>query len=784
MISHLNSSIRRILKNRYTALINVIGLTAGFFVTLALINYYLQEQSYDQYHSKADRIYKAISRVQFNKGAATTFPISFGVLGDQLANNFESVSKSARTYGPYRVEAEIIDEVKRFNNIRLLRMDYAFYDLFDIPGVNSDNFNSPNSAALSRETAQKLFDGDAIGKEIKVENEVYIVSAIADIPKNTVFQFDVGLPVTSMPYYEEMRDGGLEFETYVLLQENANPLVTIPVLAEFYNNLMLSEWEDDTPSNFFLPLKDLYLNDSGVNNRLGNGDKSQLAIVLSIAIVVLCLALINYINLQIANNHMRMVEMRLRKILGANKESLIKQGVLESLMILTISLTFAIVLLDLFYRSSLSILMGDNLFSMQDWDINHWGFLFGLVILISFSTGSIPAIKLFNRVGFSQQKIGDKRLGKLTVSLVVFQFFITSTLLISILFVNKQMNFLRNSDKGYNSDQIVIINNTGDLHLAKYELIQSTLLQSTAIESVAAAQSAPGNGASGQFVHRKSQPEEGIDIAHIRTLSGYAKTLQLNFIEGSDFQIKNPGETHQFILNKTAASRLFEPGESAVGEMINMGDREGEVVGVVEDFHFLSFRHSISPLALNVEELYKLTLLVKIKSSHIQQGLEEIESILSSLDPSYVFDYQFLDDQFEQMYSSEMRIKKIISYATGIAFTISIMGLLALSLFVINTKVKEIAIRKTLGGSQRHLFIKLAGQLMSWILLGNLIALPIAWMITQKWVQEFVYQISFTHLIWMGILSALVTLTAGLSVIMHKLHKSMAMNPVEFLRDE
>lgn len=779
----LKFTLRRILKNKFSTLINIFGLTVGIFVSIALINFYIQESIVDHYHEKANRTYKAISRVKFNQGAPNTFPITFGTLAESIQLNFDEVEQTARLYGPSNVEVDL--QTQRFNDIKLLRLDYSFFEIFDFTGIDPSVFNSPHDAIVSIETAQKLFNGDAIGKQIKVDDITYTITGTADIPKSTVFKFDVALPLESEEYMEQLINGGMEFETYLTLKKGVDAKRVINGLADHYNQLMEAKWPNYEPSNFFLPLKKLYLNDAGVINRLGNGDQNQLTIVFTIALVVLILALINYINLQIASNHSRLLELRLKKIMGADKKTLIKQGIIESTLILMLSTLFATGLLEVFYASDFSYLFGKDVFTIRDWSGLGWGILTFSIVIVGLITGFIPSIKSFNRSGLTQQMIGDKKLGTLTVGLVIFQFIVTASLLTTILFVHEQMNFIRNQPKGYDSEQIVWIDNLSETHKEHYDLIRSQLLQNPQILNAAGAQSAPGNGASGQFVYRSDRsPDDGIDIAHIRTLEGYTSTLGLNFLEGGDFTIKKPGGEHQFILNETAVHQLFNEGEQVIGAIINMGGRTGKIVGVIEDFHFLSFKYNVAPLALNVEDLYKLTLLLKIQTDKAASGLEHINDVLTSIDPLYVFDYQFLDDQFEEMYRSEIRTKRIVTYATVIAFSISIMGLLALSLFVINSKVKEIAIRKTLGGSQRHIFLKLSTQLITWIVIGNLIAIPISYYVADAWVQGFIYRINLNNLLWMCGISTIVTLAVGLLIILRKLYKTMALNPVEFLKYE
>ncbi len=782
MQTDLKFTLRRIFKNKLGTIINTIGLTIGIFVCIVLLNFFIQESTYDHHHTKSDRIFKVYTQVAFNPGSTGTYGITLGTLAKDYREKFPQVENTARLYGPHNIEMDIDQD--RFNNTRVLQVDYAFFELFDFPGVSKEAFNSPSSAVISQQFAERLNDINPIGKQIEIEGITYIIQAVTDIPYSTVFQFDVALPVAGDPHFKQLESGGMEIETYVLLNENVDQESTTEQLRQHYSEVLSSRWPMYESDSYLLPLKEVYL-DNRAQNRMGNGNKQVLVIILTIALLVLGLAIINYINLQIANNHSRTPEFRIKKIMGAGKNVLLKQGMIESLFIIGTSGVLAIILLDLFYTSGASTLIGKDILTISKWSFSYWLIYVASLLVIGTIAGAVPSIKLFKLKSITQQELKQKKLGKLTISLVIFQFFVTTSLLTTILFVNFQMNFLKNQPTGYDSDQVVMINNLNDDHKDAYQQIKTQLEQFSGILSVAGSQNAPGSGASGQFVHREGQSEDdGISIAHIRTINGYAQTLDLEFVSGSDFTITTLGGETQFILNETAANKLFADGTNPIGQIINMSERVGKVVGVVKDFHYLSFHYQVSPLAINIEEPYNLTLMVKIAPESVQGSLSEIENVLAAIDPMYVFDYQFLDDQFDRSYRKELRAQTIISYATLVAFSISILGLLALSIFVINSKIKEIAIRKALGGSQAHIFGKLSYQLVSWIVIGNLLSIPISYLIAESWVQDFVYQVNLSNLLWMSPASTVVTLIVAMTAITRKLYKTMVINPVEFLRNE
>ena len=526
------------------------------------------------------------------------------------------------------------------------------------------------------------------------------------------------------------------------------------------------------------------MNDEGIHNRLANGDAMQVKVVMSIAIIVLFLALINYVNLQISSNHSRSVELKLKRVMGADKTAIVKQGVLESIILMAISTFIALILLSVFYEYIPDQLFGKSALPILSLGLEIKILFFGILLLAAIAAGIIPASSLFQKGFTSQQDLGDKRISKTTIGMVLFQFFITTTLLTSAMFINKQMDMIQKQPKGYDSEQVLMINNLSDAQAERFEVIKAQLENQSSIFSAGGAQSAPGSGGSGQFVSTQEAPDSGIETAHIRTLDGYAKTLGLTFTDGSDFTNTSFEGEKQFVLNETAAGLLFPNNEAVIGKNIDLSGRVGKVVGVVKDFHFLSMKYEMSPLVLNIEKPFRLTLMVRLDGSDVTSALDHIESVLTGIDPKYVFEYQFLDNRFANFYANEIRTKKIITHSMVVAFAISIMGLLGLSLFVINNKLKEIAIRKVLGGSSSHIFMKLSHQLIVWILAGGLISLPLSYWIAKKWVADFIYQIDLMNVWWMGILSSAIILFVGLVIIIRKLFKTIRMNPVVFLSSE
>ena len=571
MYTDLKFTLRRIFRNKTGALINIFGLTLGIFVAILLINFYVQQSTFDHFHLKSDRIHKLISRVAFSEGKVKSFGISLGTAAQEL-KSFAQVEDAARLYGPFELEVDLLE--KRYNYNEVLFADYAMLELFDIP-ISKRVFQKPTDAIVSRAFAERMPVPNPVGQKIEIEEIAYTITSVLDIPSNTMFRFDVMLPLESDPTIRELEKGGLEFETYVLLNKSGNNPETLHQLKERYNQLTSEKWPNHYSDNELIPLKDVYLSD-WVSNRFGNGNKQLLNIILAISMLVIALALINYINIQVANNHRRTAELKLKKIMGAGKKIVIKQGILESLLVVGFSAVTSLLLVDTFDKSPLSSLIGEHSTRLTDWPLLFWVAFASTVLFVGLVAGLIPTIKLFNIRSITQGEIREKKLGKLTVSLVVFQFFVSSALLTSILFVNAQMSFIKSQPTGYDSEQVVVIENLSEKQKVDYQLIKSKLLTDSKIVSVAGSQSKPGSGASGQFAYRKNQSEDdGISIAHIRTINGYSETLDLQFVEGGDFTLLDPVDrTTQFILNESAAKQLFAPDENPIGKPIVMSGRE------------------------------------------------------------------------------------------------------------------------------------------------------------------------------------------------------------------
>ncbi len=780
MLRDIKFVIRKSANSKFFTVINVFGLTIGLTVILILSFFIHQETTYDHYHKNADNIYKVISQFTNNHGKTSSYGISMGIIAEDYLEKFPEVEQTARLY--YTGSSEVDLEDKRFDGVSILYADFSFVDIFDFGGPAKGSFSIEQHALVSREFAGKIGTETAIGTSLTVDDESYIINNIIDLPKETTFQFDLLLPITSFEDFHSWKHGGLEFETYVVLK-GGNREETLVKLAEHYNQVIESKWDGYTCSNYLIPLKDVYLHP--VHNRMGNGNKAMLFVVGSVAVLILLLALINYLNLHVANSHSRKGEIRIRKVMGASTRYLFKLAIVESLLFTFAAGMMALVLLEVFNNMEARQIFNTDLPSIGNWPIVVWAVYIVFLIILGGIGGVFPALHLLRIKAFSNQDFKISRLGSSTIGLVIFQFFISATLLTAIIFINLQIDHLRNQSMGFNTENIVLIKNLNSNHKEAYDFIKSELLSQPGIIQLTGTQAEPGAGASGQVIFRAVQSvDERINVAHIRSYDGYLETFDLDLLMGEGFRYPLNENIHQFVLNEMAYSRLYPNGENPIGDQLIMGNRKGPVVGVVKDFHFRSFHHEIAPLVLNIEDPYYLTLAIRLENNNIDVSLDKIGSVLSQVDPLYTLNYQFMDDKFDMMYRSELKIKKIITYSTIIAFSISILGLLAMSIFVINAKTKEIAIRKTLGARHLDLLWQLSYRLLIWITVGNILAVPVTFYFVKNWSENFIYQVGAASLFWIIPVAVVTTIVIAGAVIFNKLWQAMNLNPVVYLRNE
>ncbi|MEM9983127.1 MAG: ABC transporter permease, partial [Bacteroidota bacterium] len=432
------------------------------------------------------------------------FGISLGSIAEQLPQQYPFVEKSSLLYTLGEINIEV--KQQRFKQFEAAYVDYSFLDVFDFEGYRGQ-FKAPHQVVLSRQAAMRIFPGiNPLGQTLTYQDKKFEVVEIIDVSPSTRFQFDILLPIEALADGEELIQGGFEFEVFAVLAASQNNNASLKVLANSYDQLVERVFTEYQSSSYWIPLKEVYFHE--VHNQMGNGSKPLLWLVAAIAVIILLLALINYFNLQMASDHTRQTEIRIRRIMGAHKKDLIYQSLLTSMLQVVISGGLALVLVVLFYKIEGKQLFGAALLSLTDWPLLYWYIYISFLLVLGALAGLAPALQLF-KIGYSHQSsLKGLKLGKATIGLVVGQFFVTACLLSAVFLIQAQMRLIQEQPKGFNDEQVVVVRSLGEDFIQVYATLKNTLLAHPTIKTVAGAQGEPGGGVSGQSIRKLGDPIE------------------------------------------------------------------------------------------------------------------------------------------------------------------------------------------------------------------------------------------------------------------------------------
>ncbi len=790
--NYLKTAWRNLMKNKMFSFINVLGLTIGITVCMMIFLYIMNEFSVDNFHKNGNNIYR-VMRSFDNEGKQSSVPYLSGPYAPALLNDFSSDIKQAVRVMPSN-DLVVIGNTS-FNEKNVYAADSGFFSMFSFPllrGNASTALNNPNSIVLTETTAKKYFgtiDND-MGKVVEMDKKFQLkVTGIAkDVPSNSHMSFDLVVPIENFTHnngFDVWIDNRLF--TYVLLNEHTNVAQLEKKFAPFMQKYM---GHDMLQYGFHFslsltPLKNIYFENATAFDNVKHGDKAVVYIFLSIAVLILLIACINFMNLSTIRAVERSKEVGLRKVLGALRNNLIWQFIGESVLLTTISCIFSIVLL-LLIMPLYNQLLGYTL--TVSWNtLPIYLFLTGVILIVGFLAGSYPAFFLsaFSPI---QALKGKLRLGKggstFRQALVVVQFSISVFLMVGTIIIINQMSYVKNKQLGYNKEQTVAVRiDNNDFDENKY-VFKNQLQNNSNVASVSLMSGEPG----GFFDDYSFDVEGHNEKWQARTEFAdfeYVKTLGLKIISGRDFSSQFPTDTTEAILlNRTAAARLGWTPEQAIGKWIQnkfRDDNKRRIIGVVEDFNFLSLKENMDALVISPSEDRRVAL-IKLKPGNIQAGIAAIRNEYNKVAPAYPFEYSFLDQQFNDIYKNDLRQQTIITVFAGLAIFVACLGLFGLASFTATKRFKEIGVRKVLGSSVQGIVILLSKDLLKPVLIAMCIALPVGYFAMNKWLQNFAYKTSLSW--WIFLLAALITFAIALFTVCIKAIKAAVANPVKSLRTE
>jgi len=789
--NYFKTAWRNLMKNKVFSFINILGLTIGITVCMMIFLFIMNEFSVDQFHKNKDHIYRVMRGATID-GKAKSISYLSGMHEPALLNDFKGQIISA-----VRVNQNdnlVTIGTQSFHEKKELDVDPNFFSFFSFPlikGTPTSALKELNSVVLTETTAKKYFGSvdNAMEKIVMLNKETPLkVTGIAkDVPSNSHLDFDL---VTSLERHKDRSwmttwiNNGVY--TYVQLAPNVSQAQVEKQLPAFVEKYLGSDMRK-YGFNWTLsltPLKDVYFEDD-VFDGVKHGGKTVVYIFLSIAILILLIACINFMNLSTIRAAERSKEVGLRKVLGALRNNLVWQFIGESVLLTTISSALSVGLL-LLVTPWYNQLLGYSL--TVSWNaLPIYLFLIGVIIVVGFLAGSYPAFFLS---GFSPMQAlkGRLRLGKGGASfrqaLVVVQFSISVFLIVGTIIITKQMNYVKNKQLGYNKAQTVIVPiDNGDIY-QHMNAFKSDLQNQTGVQSVSLMSGEPGGFFDGHMFDVQGHADRWNARTEFSDFE-FVKTLGLHIIAGRDFSAQFPTDTTDAVLvNKTAAAKLGWTPEQAIGKWIQNTVRDNtrrRIIGVVDDFNFKSLKENIDALVIS-PAMDRRVVLIKLKPGNIQSEIAAIKAAYNKAAPAYPFEYKFLDQQFNDMYQKDLRQQAILSVFAGLAIFVACLGLFGLASFTATKRFKEIGVRKVLGSSVQSIVILLSKDLLKPVLLGAFIAIPVGYYAMNQWLQSFAYRIAFHW--WLFAIAIMTALIIALLTVSVQAIKAAVANPVKSLRTE
>ena len=791
--NYFKIALRNIWRHRGFSFINITGLSIGITACFFIFMYVAFELSYDKFHSKADRIYRIVTDIKTPSETINTGVTSWA-FAPNIKADFPEVEAFVRiSGGSFLVKKGAV----KFQEERSLFADSTFFKVFDFKLLkgNPNTALSAQASVVFTETAAKKYFGNAdpVGQTVLVTGDeipATVTGLMKDIPENSQIKADMLISMSSLTQrFNKGLDeqwGNYGATSYLLLKPGTNAKGLERKLPGFMEKRNGAEAKKNQmfATLFLEPLKDVYLYSK--RNGQDSGSITNVYTFSIVAVFILLIACINFINLTTARSVERAKEVGIRKVVGATKGELSGQFMGETVVLCLISfiitVILSVVLLPVFNQLAGKI-VSPGIFSTP-WYILS---LLGIAVSIGLLSGIYPAIVLssFKPVMVLKGRYSTGTKGSLLrKSLVVAQFSISIALMIGTIIVYNQMNYMRNRDLGFAKDQMIVLDTNGDPGKEAFKQAVSSL---PGVKSTSLSSSIPGGGNAGAYSEIENKKGD-LQIANLDLYFvdfDFIDEFKIKMVAGRPFSkdFMSTDTSQAMLLNEEAVKMFgYSSPQQAIGRRFKQWGREGKIVGVMKDFHFRSLQEKIKPLSMRVE-LRNLNLVsVKVNPANLKGTLANIENKWKELIPNRPFSYFFLDEFFDRQYRSEERFGKLFLNFSILAIAISCLGLLGLASYSTYQRTREIGIRKVLGASTPGIVNMLSIDFMKLVGISFLIAAPFAWYFMYKWLQDFAYRINIQW--WVFLLSGVLAVSVALLTISFQAIKAALTNPVKSLRSE
>lgn len=785
--NYLKIALRNIKRYKGYSFLNVVGLAIGMAICILILLWLQDELSWDRFHKNGDQIYRITSE---DRAGGNVFKLagSPSPIGPTLVEEYPEVENFTRVQSGWSGWYLHLGE-KIFMKERLACADPSFFEIFQFPFISGDPktaLQDRYSIVLTETLAKKCFgNDDPMGKIVQMsDTDLKVTGVIKDIPHNSHLQFDYVFPIINMTKWRESKLDSwkyMQFATYVQLKDKIEVNELRQKLAG-----MVKKYDSESKVTIDLqPLKAIHLHSTNMNSWMivypNPGNVTYIYIFSLVAILILLLACINFMNLSTARSSTRAKEVGIRKVTGAHRRDIIIQFLGETILLSLLALLIALFLVEVLIPT-FNTLSGKALSLDLSKNMTTFLGLLGIVLITGIISGSYPALYLssFQPAGVFKAiaQFSSGKGGILRKILVVSQFFITITLIIFTTVIYWQLHFIQNKDLGFDKENIIHFAGYGDYD-SNFEATKNELFQNPNIISVCQG-FPPTQGMRGTTNIQWEGKDPTDEFMIVQDIGDYdfLKTFGLKMAAGRFYSREFTSDTSNFVINETAVKMMGL--DDPIGKRLTINGKTGTIIGVVKDYHGGSLRDQIQP---KVIDLSTDGFFVCVKyAGNEREIVNFLEQKWKKFVPDYPFRYEFLDEFINNYYQTERKIGKIFGYFTGLAIFIACLGLFGLASFMAERRTKEIGIRKVLGAKVVGIVLLLSREFALWVLIANIISWPLAYVISNKWLQGFAYRINLGWEIF--IFSAALALVIAVLTVSYQAVRAAVANPVESLRYE
>lgn len=805
--NYLKIAFRNLWKSKGFSAINIIGLAIGLATCLLILLFVLDELSYDRYNKKADRIYRVDGDIKFG-GNHFILAVAPDPMGPTLKKDFPQVEQYCRfrSNGGFLVKKD--DENVQEDNV--IFADSTLFDVFTLPildGNATTALQQPNTVVITETTARKYFNTtQAVGKTLFINNSVNytVTGVIKDVPSQSHFNFDFFVSMATLAESRNNNWISTNFNTYIVLKEGADPkkldaqfdavvekYVGPQVMAVMSINLDEFRKSGNYERHYLTPLTSIHLHSNKVAELGANSSIQYVYIFSAIAFFILLIACVNFMNLSTARSASRAREVGVRKVLGSLKSNLVKQFLTESILISFIALVLAVVL-------TMGMLPYFNQLAAKNIQLNvltnPWllATLLLLVLITGLLAGSYPAFYLsaFKPIQVIKGKLAAGfKTSWLRSGLVVFQFSISIILIIATIVIYKQLNFIQSHKPGYDRDQVLIIHNSSPLG-NKAKTFRDEVVKLPGVDNATSTGYLPTNSWRNEnpvFADPTLDQKRAVSMQTWDVDEQYIPTLGMELAAGRNFSKDFPTDSCGIIINE-AALRLLgftDPIGKLLYYMPDLNRKDEisklHIIGIVKDFNFNSMRQQVAPLCMLLNE-NNGNMALRLSSNNMHQLVAQIERKYKSMAPGQPFNYSFMDEDFNNLYSTEQRMGVIAISFSSLAILIACLGLFGLAAYAAEQRTKEIGIRKVLGATVSNITTMLSKDFLKLVIIAAVIAFPLAWWFMHSWLQDFAYRTNISW--WVFIMAGIAAALIAVVTVSFQTIKAAISNPVKSLRAE